>query len=90
MSEVTQLTSATVVIIFAAVMLVAGQLYIESRENKSVRIPTTPAVQIASIPFDDPAADLNSICHRDGASITLQLVRPVIRQSCILLLAVNS
>ena len=51
MSEVTQLASAMVVIVFAAVMLIAGQLYIESRENKSVRIPTTPAVQIASIPL---------------------------------------
>jgi len=40
-----------VVIVFAAVMLVAGQLYIESRENKSVRIPTAPAVQIAFIPL---------------------------------------
>jgi hypothetical protein len=48
MSEVTQLASAIVVIVFATVMLVAGQLYIESRESKSVRIP---AVQIASIPL---------------------------------------
>jgi hypothetical protein len=33
------------------VMLIAGQLYIESRENKSVRIPTVPAMQIASFPL---------------------------------------
>jgi hypothetical protein len=39
------------VMVFTAVMLVAGQLYIESRENKSVRIPTAPAVQIASFPL---------------------------------------
>jgi hypothetical protein len=51
MSEVTQLASAIVVIVFATVMLVAGQLYIESRESKSVRIPAAPAVQIASIPL---------------------------------------
>ena len=51
MSEVSQVASAMLVILFAAVMLVAGQLYIESRENKSVRIPTAPAVQIAFIPL---------------------------------------
>ena len=51
MSEVTQLASAMLVIAFAAVMLLAGQLYIESRESKSVRIPPAPAVQIASIPL---------------------------------------
>jgi hypothetical protein len=51
MSEVTQLASAMLVIVFATVMLVAGQMYIESRENKSVRFPTTPAVQIASVPL---------------------------------------
>ena len=51
MSEVSQVASATLVILFAAVMLVAGQLYIESRENKSVRISTVPATQIASFPL---------------------------------------
>ena len=51
MSEVTQLASATLVIVFAAVMLLAGQLYIESRESKPVRIPSMPAVQIASFPL---------------------------------------
>jgi hypothetical protein len=51
MSEVSQVASAMLVIVFAAVMLLAGQLYIESRENKSVRIPTVPAVQIASFPL---------------------------------------
>ena len=51
MSEVSQVASAMLVILFAAMMLVAGQLYIESRENNSVRIPTAPAVQIASVPL---------------------------------------
>ncbi len=51
MSEVSQVASAMLVILFAAVMLVAGQLYTESRENKSVRIPTVPAVQIAAVPL---------------------------------------
>jgi hypothetical protein len=51
MSEVTQLASAMLVMIFAAVMLVAGQLYTESRENRSIRIPTVPAVQSAAFPL---------------------------------------
>ena len=37
--------------VFAAVMLVAGQLYIESKENRSARIPT--AVQTAYFRYDD-------------------------------------
>jgi hypothetical protein len=40
-----------------------------------------PAIQL-----DGPAG----AAHRVGASITLQFVRPDIRQSCILLLAVSS
>jgi hypothetical protein len=51
MNEVSQLASAVLVMVFATLMLVAAQLYIESRENKSVRIPTVPAVQIASFPL---------------------------------------
>jgi hypothetical protein len=51
MSEVSQLASAILVMVFAAVMLVAGQLYIESRESKSIRFPTVPTVQIASFPL---------------------------------------
>jgi hypothetical protein len=51
MSEATQLASAMLVIAFATVMWIAGQLYIESREMKSVRFPIAPAVQIASIPL---------------------------------------
>jgi hypothetical protein len=51
MNEGTQLASAMLVIVFAAVMLIAGQLYIESRENKPLRFPTAPAVQMASFPL---------------------------------------
>jgi len=51
MSEVSQLASAMLVVVFAAVMLVAGQLYTESRESKSMRIPIVPAVQMASFPL---------------------------------------
>ena len=49
MSGAHQLASAMLVIIFAAVMLVGGHLYIESRENGSARIPT--AVQTAYFPL---------------------------------------
>jgi hypothetical protein len=51
MREATQLASAMLVIVFATLMWVAGQLYIEGREIKSVRFPTAPVVQIASIPL---------------------------------------
>jgi hypothetical protein len=50
MSGIHQLASAMLVMVFAAVMLVGGQLYIESRENRPARIPT--AVQTAYFPFD--------------------------------------
>jgi hypothetical protein len=42
MNEVYQLASALLTIIFAAVMVMAGHLYIE---NRSTRIPTIPTVQ---------------------------------------------
>lgn len=51
MNEGTQLASAMLVMVFAAVMLIAGQLYIESRESKPLRFPTAPAVQMASFPL---------------------------------------
>jgi hypothetical protein len=38
MSEATQLASAMLVIVFATVMWIAGQLYIESREIKSLKV----------------------------------------------------
>jgi hypothetical protein len=37
--------------VFAAVMLIAGRLYIESRENRPLRFPTAPTVQMASFPL---------------------------------------
>jgi hypothetical protein len=39
MNEVPQLASAVLTIAFAAVMLVAGQLFIEYRSMKSPRVP---------------------------------------------------
>jgi len=48
MNEVPQLASAMLAIAFAAVMLVAGQLYIE---NKSARLKAVPAALNAS-PWD--------------------------------------
>jgi hypothetical protein len=52
---VPQLASAMLAIAFAAVMLVAGQLYIE---NKSASFTTSPAALIAAVPWDKPSAKL--------------------------------
>ena len=52
---VPQLASAMLAIAFAAVMLVAGQLYIE---NKSASFTTAPAALIAAVPWDKPSANL--------------------------------
>jgi hypothetical protein len=49
MNEVHQLATAMLAIAFAAVMLVAGQLFIE---NRSARLPAAPAALIASVPWD--------------------------------------
>jgi hypothetical protein len=49
MNEVPQLAGAMLAIAFAAVMLVAGQLYIE---NRSARLTAVPAAQTASVPWD--------------------------------------
>ena len=49
MNEVPQLATAMLAIAFAAVMLVAGQLYIE---NKSARLTAVPAALTASVPWD--------------------------------------
>ena len=55
MNEVSQLASAMLAIAFAAVMLVAGQLYIE---NKSASFMTAPAALTAAVPWDKPSAKL--------------------------------
>ena len=47
MNEIDQLASAMLAIAFAAVMLVAGQLFIEYRANK---YPLVQAVQTPSMP----------------------------------------
>jgi hypothetical protein len=55
MNEVPQLATAMLAIVFAAVMLVAGQLYIE---NKSARLTAVPHALTASVPGDKPFANL--------------------------------
>ena len=50
MNEFHQLATAMLTIAFAAVMLVAGQLYIE---NMSARLQAGPMA--ASVPWDKPA-----------------------------------
>jgi len=49
MNDVPQLAGAMLAIAFAAVMLVAGQLYIE---NRSERPTAVPAALTASVPWD--------------------------------------
>ena len=48
MNGIDQLASAMLAIVFAAVMLIAGQLFIENRASK---YPLVQAVQIASMPL---------------------------------------
>jgi len=43
MNDMSQLASAMLVLVFAAVMLVVGQLYIENRSAKTFVIPTAQA-----------------------------------------------
>jgi hypothetical protein len=49
MNDVPQLAGAMLAIAFAAVMLVAGQLYIE---DTSERLSAVPAALTASVPWD--------------------------------------
>ena len=51
MNEVNRLASAMLAIAFAAVMLVAGQLCIQSRPE---RVTAIPAALTASVSFDKP------------------------------------
>jgi hypothetical protein len=52
MNEVGQLASAVLAIAFAAVMLVAGQLYIQSRSERPTAIPASaPLGQDANLPL---------------------------------------
>jgi hypothetical protein len=55
MNEVPQLATAMLAIAFAAVMLVAGQLYIE---KKSSQLPAAPAALTAQVQGDNPFANL--------------------------------
>jgi hypothetical protein len=55
MNEVPQLATAMLAIAFAAVMLVAGQLYIE---KKSSQLPAAPAALTAQVQGDKPFANL--------------------------------
>jgi hypothetical protein len=56
MNEVPQLAAAMLAIAFAAVMLVAGQLFIE---NRSATLPTASTALMASVPWDKPSANLS-------------------------------
>jgi hypothetical protein len=60
MNEFHQLATALLAIAFAAVMLVAGQLFIE---NRSARLPAAPTAPLASVPWDKPSANLPGRKH---------------------------
>jgi hypothetical protein len=55
MDEVPQFATAMLAIVFAAVTLVAGQLFIEKR---SARLLAAPAALTARVPGDKPFANL--------------------------------
>jgi hypothetical protein len=55
MHDLSQLVSAMLTIAFAAVMLVAGQLYIQSRPD---RLTAIPAALAASMPVGQAPIDL--------------------------------
>jgi hypothetical protein len=55
MNEVNQLASAMLAIAFAAVMLVAGQLYIQSRPE---RLAAIPVALTASVPVGQAQVNL--------------------------------
>jgi hypothetical protein len=46
MNDMSQLASAALVLVFAAVMLVVGQLYIGNRSAKTFVVPTAKASQM--------------------------------------------
>jgi hypothetical protein len=54
MNEVSQLASAMLVLAFAAVMLVAGQLYIQSRPETVIPSALTASVQVGQAPQSFP------------------------------------
>jgi hypothetical protein len=47
MNDMSQLASAMLVLVFAAVMLVVGQLYIENKSAKALTIPVAQGVASA-------------------------------------------
>jgi hypothetical protein len=51
MDEIPQLASAMLALAFAAVMLVAGQLFIEYRSTNNAYAPAV--IKIAKTPFED-------------------------------------
>jgi hypothetical protein len=56
MNEIHQLATAMLAIVFAAVMLVAGQLFIE---NRSARLLAAPTALMGSVPWDKLSANLS-------------------------------
>ena len=54
MNEVGQLISATLFIVFAAVMIIMGHLYAADRAQKLSAIPTAQLVLMKASPYSSP------------------------------------
>ncbi len=57
MNEIDQLASAMLVLVFAAVMLVVGHLYVE---NRSQKLAASPPMQMVSVPPSQTTIGLRS------------------------------
>jgi hypothetical protein len=79
MNEVSQLASAMLAIAFAAVMLVAGELYIQSRPERVTAIPSALISNRGTSPYE-PTSVINPPVHAGGlvsAGLALSAQRAV-------------
>ncbi len=60
MNEMSQLASAMVTLIFAAAMLIAGQLYMESRAANASVIPAARPASLQNPNRESPAASVKT------------------------------
>jgi deoxycytidylate deaminase len=66
MNEGSQLASAMLAVAFAGVMLVAGQLYIQSRPERLTAIPTSKNIHEARIIHAEMAEPQTTIALKRG------------------------
>ena len=72
MSEMSQMASAMVAIVFAAVMLIAGQLFIKSRAEQALMIPVAHAYsgQMPSVPDTQQSRSDPALRYRSSVGPT--------------------